>query len=117
MTHPEFTTEERLRACLEHDNIRAPRAQAIADMLVAKGFQVTVEPWTTSTDRKIPNTRLRHPGLGREGKRIDVYPSGVQPHRANRLLRWETSAHYLTTNRDFAAKVVELLDWDLKKFS
>ena len=111
MTHPEMTVEERLLACIEHDNIRAPRAQQIADLLKSAGFEVSVHPWTTSTDSKIPSTRLRRVGLGRKGKLIEVYPHGAGGERESRVLRWETSELY-RTNREFAREAAKLLGWD-----
>lgn len=35
-------------------------------------LRADVMRWTSNTDRKIPGTRLRHPGKGRTGSRIRV---------------------------------------------
>lgn len=49
-------------------------------------LRATIEPWTESTDRKIPGTRLRHQGKGRKGYRLHVFLNappreGVKPLR------------------------------------
>jgi hypothetical protein len=56
---------------------------------------VRVERSWSSTDRKLAGTRLRHPGRGRNGLRLEIRPQG---HAALRdpLYRHDTSETYRT---------------------
>jgi hypothetical protein len=57
------------------DRKRAPRLSQIAALVnehFPKGYSATVTNSWSSTDRKIPGTRLRHPGKGRRGNRLLV---------------------------------------------
>ena len=43
-----------------------------------EGYQARIEPGFCNTDRKIPGTRLRHPGKGRRGNKLVVTKNGVE---------------------------------------
>jgi hypothetical protein len=50
---------------------------------------------TTSTDRKIAGTRLRHPGRGRQGLVLEIWLNGASIYDLSaRLYRHESSATY-----------------------
>ena len=52
---------------------RAPRLNQLAAIINATGKYVArIEEGYCNTDRKIPGTRLRHPGKGRYGNRLIV---------------------------------------------
>jgi hypothetical protein len=55
-------------------NARSPGLDSLAAFIRSEWPWLTVmlEPWESSTDRHIPGTRLRHPGLGRKGRRLLV---------------------------------------------
>ena len=76
----------------------------MVELLNADGrYRATIHPWTTNTDRKIG--RLRVPGCGREGHKVEVYPSNP---RGDLLFSHTTSETY-RTNRELAEKVLKLL--------
>ena len=70
-----------------------------------------VEQWTSSTDRKISGTRLRHPGKGRRGLRLGVYvTSGCRQLEIYRHIssetyrRHEEAREWIASNLRHAAK-------------
>lgn len=49
----------------------------------------------TSTDQRIPGTRLRRPGKGRQGLRLEIWPVGAETWRPEqRLYQHESSETY-----------------------
>lgn len=72
---------------------------------------VTLEPWTTSTDRKLTGTRLVHPGKGRKGKRLEVRcrPPGRDPYNHGVILRHESGEAY-RHNGNVCEWIVKRLD-------
>jgi hypothetical protein len=59
---------------------RAPRLAQIATLVnehFPKGYTAEVISSWSSTDRKIPGTRQRHPGKGRRGNRLFVRLNGA----------------------------------------
>ena len=100
-------TLERMRACLERDDVRAPRACAIANLLRQHGYTVLVHEWTTNTDRPKPaGLRYRtHIGKGREGLRIRVWLDS----ESEALIDHTTSETY-RTNKELAEKALALID-------
>jgi hypothetical protein len=62
-----------------------------------RGRPVTarVDRIRTSTDQKITGTRLRRPGKGRQGLRLEIWPVGAETWRTElRLYRHESSETY-----------------------
>jgi hypothetical protein len=59
---------------------RRPNIHQLAAFINEKlpGYRATVQPWKTSTDRKIPGSRLRWPGKGRQGYRLEVEDTTVR---------------------------------------
>lgn len=56
----------------------APKLKTLAEKINADSrFIATIQRGYCNTDRKIPGTRLRHPGKGREGNRLIVKMGGV----------------------------------------
>ena len=68
------------------------------------GWLVKAEPSRTSTDRKIPGTRLRSPGKGRSGVRLTISDAAT----SQQLLRHDTSETYRDVE-DGVRNVVDLL--------
>lgn len=61
-----------------------------------QGRQVVarVDRIRTNTDRKIPGTRLRHPGRGREGLVLEIWARDGFTSTEERLYRHESSETY-----------------------
>ena len=55
--------------------MKARRLKKLAELINSAGFpyHAVVSRGFCNTDRKIKGTRLRHPGKGREGNKIEVY--------------------------------------------
>lgn len=89
---------------------RAPRLSTIAAWINANTELVaTITKSWTSTDTKIRGARLRRPGKGRRGWRLDVHES----HEARSSLLTHDSSHGYRRN----AEVVEWLERRLKETS
>lgn len=58
-----------------------PRLPALAQFIreTWPKLHVTLEHWTTSTDRKLPGTRVRWPGKGRKGRMLKVVDPKLDP--------------------------------------
>jgi len=76
-----------------------PRLPALAQFIreTWSDLRVTLEPWTTNTDRKFQDSRIRWPGKGRKGKRLKVVdpkkdPTGFGYHGI--LLQHESGETY-----------------------
>lgn len=111
MTQEERDALERaIRACYADRSVRAPRLAALAEFIRATwpDLRVSLEPWRSSTDRKIPGTRLRRPGKGRDGKRLLV-AQGAGLLREDRLLDHRSGETY-RENRDVCRWIAERLD-------
>ena len=91
---------------------RAPRLKAIAAILTAKisGIVVTLEPSYSNTDRKLGNSRLIHPGKGRNGHRLTVKrkSTGV-------VLISHDSSHAYRSNDEVVRDVKLIFGLDLMK--
>lgn len=72
---------------------RAPRLKKLAEMIEASGkFKTRLAQGFCNTDRKIPGTRLRHPGKGRYGTELFVYDlKGNQVFRHNSAETYRTN--------------------------
>lgn len=74
------------------ERLRAPKLSTLAKFIrdTWPDLSVTCEPWITSTDQKIPGTRLRNPGKGRKGYRLRVREGGggnVLDHKSGETYR------------------------------
>lgn len=79
----------------------------MVDLLNEDGrYHATIRPYTANTDRKVG--RLRVPGAGREGHRIEVWRKKDERYPGNRLICHDTCETY-RTNRELAGKVLKLL--------
>ena len=58
-------------------------------------FRAEITRGYCSTDRKIPGTRLRHPGKGREGNRLIIYD-----RETNKVVLDHNSAETYRTNEE-----------------
>lgn len=56
------------------------------------GYAARIEKGYCSTDRKIPGTRLRHPGKGRWGNELFVEKDGVEVLRHNAAETYRTNS-------------------------
>jgi hypothetical protein len=77
-------------------------AKAINEKAGKKFFAV-IEAGFCNTDRKIPGTRLRHPGKGRNGNRLIV-----KDRKTGKIVLDHNGAETYRTNDEALAKVTEL---------
>jgi len=89
-----------------------PRLKTIAAILNAKvpGIVATVEPSYSSTDRKLGNSRLIHPGKGRRGNRLTVKKKST-----GEVLISHDSSHTYLSNDEVVREVLHLFKLDLMK--
>jgi hypothetical protein len=83
----------------------APRLATLAGAINQKmngKFFASIEPGFCNTDRKIPGTRLRHPGKGRRGNKL------VVRNRKGEIVLTHDSAETYRTNAEALEKVTEL---------
>lgn len=96
---------------------RAPRLATIAKWVNEHTTLVAeIERGYCNTDRKIPGTRLRHPGKGRYGTRLKVWRS--QKHRRDGTPYGPNSAlldHNAAETYRYNGEVVRWLEHYLKK--
>lgn len=75
------------------------RLKKLAEIINADGrFTAKIERGYCNTDRKIPGTRLRHPGKGREGNRLIV---------TDKLLNTKVLDHNAADTYRYNGEVVE----------
>ena len=89
---------------------RAPRLATIAKILTEKvpGVVVTLEPSWSNTDRKLGNSRLIHPGKGRNGKRLTVTKKST-----GEVLISHDSSHTYRSNDEVVREVLRIFKIDL----
>lgn len=72
---------------------------------IRHGIHAKVERGYASTDRKIPGTRLRHPGKGRTGSRIRVFRGGAMIHDHNNAKTYRCTEEVVTWLADYMARL------------